>query len=170
MKRRPERQTLPLVPTSHQLSNPLSALQKYLCGRGPERHHDGRSNGSELPNQKLPTRFRLGWLRFAVFRRTATHGIADVDLPAIHPHCFDHAIEEFSRPAHERPSRHILVGSRRLAYECNEGRILVAFPKDRLSASSPKPTRSTNSQTSAKYRQRWARWGDLVRTKKLHLF
>ncbi len=93
-------------------------LKKQLRREVAQRDDDGRVDEGQLPFQVGATGRDLIGPWIAVLRRTALDHVGDVAVGPIHAQFLgQQAVQQLSRPAHERESLLVLPGTGALAHE-----------------------------------------------------
>ncbi len=116
-------------PLSAQPRNRLLLAINRLKSNRAEAHDGFGIDDRKLPVQKWRAGFHFVRLRRAIFRRTAFHHVADVNVFALEAHRFDHLREQFSGAPHERQSLNIFVAPRPFADE-HQFRARIAAAED----------------------------------------
>src|SRR5690348_8040456 len=111
-----------LEPLPAQPRNGLLLAINRLKGNRAEAYDGFGIDDRELPVQKRRAGFHFVRLRRAIFRRTALHHVADVNVFTLEAHRFDHLREQFSRAADERQSLNIFIAPRPFADETSSAR------------------------------------------------
>ena len=83
-------------PLSAELGNSAIGFQERFCGDGAEANNDCGRDDVELAQKKRRTGADFVFFGRAIFRRTAFHDVANVNIFALQAHGFDHLRKKLS--------------------------------------------------------------------------
>jgi hypothetical protein len=98
-------------PLAAELGNAAIRLEKRLCRDGSQADDHFRRNDINLPEEKGRAGADLVLFRLSIFRRAAFRDVADVNVPSLQPHSFDHLREQLPCAAYERQALRVFIGT-----------------------------------------------------------
>src|SRR5439155_6230224 len=99
-------------PLSAELGNAAIGFQEHFCGDRAETHNDFGRDDIDLAQKKWRASGDFVFFGRAIFRWTAFHDVANVDVFALQAHGFDHLREKFPSTADKRKALGIFVRAR----------------------------------------------------------
>src|ERR1700683_155490 len=98
-------------PLTAKMGNAAIGFEQCLRSTCTEANDHLRSDRIELPQQERRAGFDFVGFGQAIFRRSALHDVADVDVFALQTHRFDHLREQFPGAPDERQALRIFVAA-----------------------------------------------------------
>jgi hypothetical protein len=121
--------TAKFEPLSAEVRNAAVCFENGLRGGASEADDYFGGDGINLAQQEWRALAYFIFLRGAIFRRTALHDVADVDVFSLQAHRFNHLREKFSGAADKRETLHVLIMAGAFA-DKNEFGFWIAVAED----------------------------------------